>query len=274
VAELKPARRFPISQAMAALFALLPWLSANGAAAAEQIEVCGIDKQTFEHLAFSDGFSPYLEGTIVKWAATPNLAILSDSSNFKVVQEAHESIRRTLKSAIGDHVAVDLYRYSNYAQARSIVERLGPNTIVAFVDSTVFDFSRPADVAFTELLKSILIVPELGENLVASAREPNAQQKSRSAVDLGTGEIVSTAALVNANMNLNQIAAALFATYIIAYSPTAGLAGSEEVLALMTDSGTNVRLSALGESYFRLMNDKRVTFGVSRDAFTECSAGN
>jgi hypothetical protein len=259
---------------MVPLFGLLPLTLASDAISYDQIEVCGIDKQTFERLAFTDGFSPYLKGTIVKWPATPNLAILSDPSNFEAAQKAHEAIRRTLKSAMGEHVKVDLYRYADYAEARSIAERIDPNTIVAFVDGNVFDTSRPTDVEFTELLKSILIAPELGENLVASAREPDAQQKSRSAIDLGTGEIVSAAALVNANMNVDQIAGALFTTYVIAFSPTAGLAGSKEVLALVADGGTNIRLSPLGEGYFRLMNDSRVTFGTPQEAFTDCSTGH
>lgn len=207
-------------------------------------------------------------GRLVKYAQPPGLVVLAPQKRSSASKEIESAFARITSDDLYLPSRMSFLTFSNFSEVVKLVQQFGEHNIIVFVAEGPTDSSEMQQ--FRLALSQIMRIPRDVDALVEQSKRTGGFA-SRSQLDFGTAEIISTAVVVNSRSENAEIGLIVYLAY---YSSIATNASSTESYIrrfFSRISATDAELTDFGRRFFRTFSDNRVKNGATQDSFVECS---
>lgn len=254
---------------LALLFCI--WNSTSGVGA--EFQVCSPPLDEFIDVAFPKNPLDDLSGRrLLKYGHPPELIVFAPAKKFGLKDTVTEVFARIAKDGLKTPLDSSFDTYESFEQAETKIDRLGGHGIAVIVADPLDHSLEPGELR--SVLEKILGSRARAENLV-SRSESNPGFVANNSINILTGEVISTAAVISPDFDDARIGLAIYVAYYFALSPTATSLGKAFFSRFFEGSfegslETGITLSRFGREYFRTFSDDRVVFGMTPNDFVKC----
>jgi hypothetical protein len=237
---------------------------------AEDIPVCSMARDDFVSAAFPDSSTTRLHrGKLLKYAKPPGLVVLVPAQRTALKNEIEAISGRIAADGLVAPFHSSISVYETFADVRQFIGQHGENSIFVLVGEVPDDSSQVA--VLKSALGPILRWPNVIEELIEQSQASRGFS-SRNRVEFLTGEVVSTATIVQSRYSDREIGLMVYIAYYLALSPSASSSGQQFFSRVLEGvPRQNVELTEFARQYFRVFGDERVKFGMTKETFLACS---
>jgi hypothetical protein len=246
------------------------WTSAIGLAA--EFQVCSPPLDEFIEFTFpKNNLGDWSGQRLLKYAHPPKLIVLAPAKKFGLKDTVTEVFARIAKDGLKTPLDSSFNTYESFEQAEAMVGELGNRGIVVIVADPLDPSLKPGELR--SVLEKVLGSRTKAEKL-ASQSQSNPGYLANNTINILTGEVISTAAVINPHYDDTRIGLAIYVAYYFALSPGATSLGDffsrffEGSFEGSLETGTT--LTKFGREYFRTFSDERVVFGMTPNDFGNC----
>jgi hypothetical protein len=251
------------------LLALLAMLSHADQARADEVPVCSMSREEFVEAALpNSNLTNFYGGRLVKYAQPPGLVVLAQQERSSTSKEVESAFAEITRDDVALPSRMSFLTYSNFAEVAKLVQQFGDHHIFIFIAEKPTDPSELEQfrLALGQIMRSSRDVDALAEQ-----SKRTGWFTSRSQVDFGTAEIISTAAVVSSRSEDTEIGMIVHLAYYAAIAASASSTESYLRRFFTRTSDTDAELTDFGRRFFRVFSDNRVKNGATKDSFVECS---
>jgi len=254
--------------ASGALCLALFFSSGLWAQAADLYGLCGIDQQQFSKFAYPAGV-PYLSDRLVKWRQPPGLIVLSPHA------ELEGASKRLFEQVGNDGLQagspVKFVHYATPDEIYNVTTEHGINNVFLIVDAVGFSGDQRTK-ELRQAVMDMLLSPPIVDRLFSTALK-NQEFSIQSHVNLISGEVFSSVALINPEIGATAVSHTLYTLYYAALSPPATYRVRDFFDAMFVPpvNGGATHLSELAKAYYRVVLDPGVQIGALPGQFGECN---
>lgn len=255
---------------LAVMCALLGAFWTGTQSLAEEVPVCGISRDEFVEVALPEGdITKTFNGKLLKYARPPGLAVLVPQGRPAIGKQAETIFDAIKRDNLVKPFRSSFVMYRSFEEAQRFIEQLGNENIFVLVAE---EPNKPLEAEkFRSALRSILFWPERVESLIARSKLSRGFVSSNR-MELGTGEVISTAILINPKYDDAQIGRMAYIAYYFGISPSTSSMGQSYFSRFFDESADKgVTLNVFARQFFRVFGDDRVKFGMTKESFVGCS---
>jgi len=246
------------------------WTSTVGLGA--EIQVCSPSLDEFIEFTFpKNNLGDWSGQRLLKYAHPPKLIVLAPAKKLGLEDTVTDIFARIAKDGLKTPLDSSFDTYESFEQAEAMVGELGHHGIVVIVANPLDPSLKPGELR--SVLEKVLGSRTKAEKL-ASKSESNPGYIANNTINVLTGEVISTAAVIDPDYDDTRIGLAIYVAYYFALSPGATSLGDffsrffEGSFEGSLESGTT--LTRFGREYFQTFSDDRVVFGMTPDDFVKC----
>jgi hypothetical protein len=235
---------------------------------AAEVQVCGLEREDFVQIAFpKNGMNVRFGEGLIKWATPPGLVVLAPENSSDLRGTIESAFTRIVNDGIVKPFRSAFATYRSIEDAMEVVDRHGSNNIFVFFDPSPYEGS--VSIEFRLLMQRILRIPAVADQMIRNARG-EADYSLNNLVDLRSGEVFATAALMRPQLESARIVLLIYMIYYANLSPNSreGTDFFERVFSISEEH--EVKLTEFGRDYFELLVGDDVRFGMDKSAFVEC----
>lgn len=252
----------------AILLALVVSLTTTVSSLASEVPVCSMPRDEFVAAAFPDNAVTKLHGgKLLKYAGQPSLVVIAP----KVRSMLGEDIERAFDQISGDGLVKpfrsSIETYETFEDALKIVQKFGDGNIFVLVAAKPNEPSEATN--FRSALLQMLHRQAEVEPLIARS-EVGKGFVSRNYMNVSTGEVISTAVIINPKYDDAQIGMMTYIAYYMSLSPSASSVEGYFANFFSKPSQTSAVLNEFARHFFQVFADDRVKFGMTEQSFIEC----
>lgn len=246
------------------------WTSTIGFGA--EFQVCSPPLDEFIEFTFPKENLGWSGQRLLKYAHPPKLIVLAPAKRLGLKDTVTDVFARIAKDGLKTPLDSSFDTYESIEQAEAMVDEFGDRGIVVIVADPLDPSLKPGELR--SVLGKVLGSRAKAEKL-ASQSESNPGYLANNTINILTGEVISTAAVVDPNYNDTRIGLAIYVAYYFALSPSATSLGKAFFSRFFEGSfegslETGITLTQFGREYFRTFSDDRIVFGMTPNDFVKC----
>lgn len=248
---------------------LLALLFRAGHAWAEGVPVCSMTRHEFVEAALPDSnLTKLYGGRLVKYGQPPGLVVLAAQERSSTSKEVESAFAKITSDDLALPSRMSFLTYSNFSEVVKLVRQFGDQNIFVFVAKEPTDSSdlKQFRLALGQIMRSSRDVDALVEQ-----SKRTGGFTSRSQLDFGTAEVISTAVVVDSRSADAEIGMVVYLAYYANIAMNASSTESYLRRFFTRTPDTDAELTDFGRRFFRVFSDHRVKNGATKDSFVECS---
>jgi len=254
---------------IAVVVTLLASLICANDASAETMPVCTMSRDDFVEAALPDSsLTKMYGGRLVKYAQPPGLIVLAPQNRSSASKAVESAFARIASDDLALPSHMSFLTYSTFSDVLNVVQRSGDHNIFVFVAEEPTDSSERTQ--FILALSQIIWLSRDVDALMEQSKRTGGFT-SRSQLDFGTAEVISTAIVMNSRSEDAEIGLIVYLAYYASIATNASSTESYIRRFFSRISATDAELTDFGQRFYRIFSDDRVKNGATQDSFVECS---
>lgn len=256
-----------LASALVASFYIACFSAAAGAA--DEVPVCGVQKQDFLHIAFpKNSMNAQFGGGLIKWATTPGLIVLAAHDRADLSSATEAAFKHIERDGLIQAFHSEFVTYESIQEASAVVDRLGSNNVFVFLDRSPFEGEVSRE--FEALMSRILQVPRLAEVLIRNARR--GETSVNNLIELVSSNVVAASALVDPRVTKAEVTLFVYTLYYKNLVPNSRALGDDFNRKVFTISDEDeASLTDYGQAFFKIIAADDVKPGMKPSAFVDCN---
>ena len=237
---------------------------------ADEVPVCSMPRDEFVETAFPDNdVTKIHNGKLLKYANPPGLVVIAPEEQLALKEQVESIFDKIISDNLVRPFRSSFVTYRSFAEAQEAIDHLGADNIFVLVAAEPAGSSESK--AFRSVLQRILQWPERVENLIARSRVSHGFSSSNR-IEVTTGEVISTAVIINPKYEDAQIVSMTYIAYYFGLSPSASSLGQPYFAKFFDGSPEKgISLTNFARHFFNVFADDRAKFGMTRDSFVACN---